>query len=138
MRTLPLAALALLLTTTATMPAGARHASDLTRGRECIDLGAIRTETAETDDSLIFHAGGDTAYRSQLPASCDHLLRINNVDKLKLHPRGDRLCRGDTVEVIDHDSIIGGLAGNGEQAITCKLGGFEGISEMSLSEQLRR
>ena len=138
MRTLPPVALALILTTTATMPAGARHAPDAARGRECISLHQIRTETAESENSLIFHAGGDTAYRNRLPTPCDHLMRINNVDTLKLHPHSDRLCRGDTVEVIDHDSVIGGLAGNDSQSIRCTLGGFEGISEMSLTEHLRR
>ncbi|HLZ78132.1 MAG TPA: hypothetical protein VKQ09_02235 [Sphingomonas sp.] len=140
MRALPLATLALTLALAATAPAGARHERLSSGTRQCISLHAIRDETAETDDRLIFHGGGGTAWRNRLPQECENLRRINNLNKLKLRStNGEELCEGDTVEMVDHDGVALGLIGGGPaQTISCKLGQFEPISEMTLPENIRR
>lgn len=138
MRALPLVAATLLLTATAAWPLGARHLASGGALKECIATSHIRTETAETDGSLLFHADGSRVYRNHLPLPCERLLRINNIDTLKLPPH-DKLCRGDVVQVIDHGgplSVIDG--GDNAQALDCKLGGFEPTTEMMVTEELRR
>ncbi len=140
MRALPLASLALTLALAVTTNAGARHERKPAATRQCISLHGIRDETAESDDRLIFHSGGGAAYRNHLPEPCENLRRVNNVNKLRLHStNGDELCAGDSVEMVDHDGVALGLIGGGPaQTISCKLGQFEPISEMSLTEELRR
>jgi hypothetical protein len=140
MRAFPLVSLALTLALALPLPAGAREERVPRGARQCIPLHEIRDESAETGSKLIFHGGGGSAWRNHLPEPCEELLRINNLDKLKLqHVRGDQLCAGDTVEVIDHDGDVFSVFGGGEtRAISCKLGLFEPISEMSLTEEIRR
>lgn len=141
MRALPLATLALTLALAANTTADARHERTPTKGlRQCISLHGIRDESAETDQKLIFHSNGGAAYRNYLPEPCDNLRRVNNVNKLKLHStNGEDLCEGDTVSMTDHDGDVLGLINGGPaQTISCKLGQFEPISEMTLSEELRR
>jgi hypothetical protein len=138
MRALPFAAAALILFTAAA-PLGAGLLGAKPELRECITVSHIRAETAETDVSLLFHADGSRVFRNHLPAPCDRLMLVNNIDTLKLHSRGEQLCRGDTVQVIDHGSPLGLIdGGNSEQTITCKLGGFEPTTEMMVTEELRR
>ncbi len=140
MRALPLTTLALTLALAATAPAGARHERVPSNTHQCISLHAIRDETAESDSRLIFHSGGGSAWRNRLPQECENLRRINNVNKLKLRStNGEDLCEGDTVEMVDHDgSFLGVVDGGPAQTISCKLGQFEPISEMTLPEDLRR
>ncbi len=139
MRALPCAATALLLLGGATAaPLGARHLMPSGELKQCIAVGQIRAETAETDGSLLFHADGSRVFRNHLPAPCERLMRINNVDQLRLPPR-DQLCRGDVVQVIDHGGPLGVIDGSDNaQTINCTLGGFEPTNEMSITEQLRR
>ncbi len=135
-----IAPLALILAATATAPADARH-ERVGATRQCINLSSIRDETAESDDRLIFHTKGGGAFRNRLPEPCENLRRINNIDKLKISAVGDvELCAGDKVQVVDHDGSILGAFGGGDttREISCKLGEFEPISEMSLTEELRR
>lgn len=139
MRALPLGAAALLFTVSAAGPLAAGLLNPTPALRQCIAVGHIRAETAETDGSLLFHAEGSRVFRNHLPAPCERLLRINNVDELKLPPHGDKLCRGDVVQVIDHGGPLGVIDGNDNRtAIDCKLGGFEPTNEMSVTEELRR
>lgn len=140
MRALPIAALALTLAMAATAPVGARHERTPSGTRQCITLHSIRDETAEADDRLIFHTGGGSAWRNRLPETCENLRRINNVNKLELRStNGEELCEGDTVEMVDHDgSLLGIVDGGPAQKISCKLGQFEPISEMTLPENIRR
>jgi hypothetical protein len=105
--------------------------------RQCISRSEIRDQSAETSSHLILHVGGGKAYRSYLPKPCDDLLHINNVSKLRFRSADpDKLCQGDTAEVLDHDGPLG--AGGDPETVKCTLGRFEGISEMSLSEEFRR
>lgn len=140
MRALPLATLALTLALTAVAPAGARHERVAAGTRQCISLHSVRDETAESDSRLIFHSGGGGAWRNRLPEECENLRRINNVNKLKLRStNGEELCEGDSVEMVDHDGSFLGIVNDGPaQTISCKLGQFEPISEMSLPEDIRR
>lgn len=137
---LALMPLALILALSSTSPAGARR-ERIASTRQCIPLHSIRDETAESDSRLIFHVSGGAAFRNRLPEPCEDLLRINNVDKLKLSAVGDvELCEGDAVQIVHHDgSLLGAIgAGGPTREISCKLGRFEPISEMSLTEELRR
>ena len=103
----------------------------------CINRSAIRDESAETDSHLILHMSGGKAYRNYLPAPCDDLRHINNVSKLHFRSADpDKLCQGDTLELHDHDGLLG--VGGDPEITRCTLGRFEGISEMSLSEEFRR
>lgn len=105
-------------------------------GRDCIPLRSIRAETAESDSSLIFHTKGDRTYRNTLPAPCEGLKSLNNLGELGLRAKEeDLLCAGDIVWLKPNDLFS---AGSDSDAATCKLGSFEPISEMSLSEFLRR
>jgi hypothetical protein len=127
------AALALL----GTLPATARHNDAPHSAKQCISRHGIRDETAETDSLLILHVGGSKAYRNYLPAPCDGLGHVNNVSKLRFKSADpDRLCQGDTLELLDHDGAFG--VGGDPVTTRCTLGRFEAISEMSLSENLRR
>lgn len=106
--------------------------------RQCIPIKAIRDETAETANSLILHGPGSRAWRNHMPTPCDGLRSINNVGKLRFHSATPgRLCKGDTVEVTD-PGVLGGLGGGDADVTRCALGGFEPISEMAVSEELRR
>jgi hypothetical protein len=130
-----LAALALLAAIA--LPAGARHEQTPYGAKQCISRHGIRDETAETDSHLIVHAGGGKAYRNYLPTPCDGLGHINNVSRLRFKSADpDRLCQGDTLEILDHDGALG--VGGDPLTTRCTLGRFEPISEMSLSEFLRR
>jgi len=121
----------------AALPAQARHEEAPYSAKQCISRHGIRDETAETDSHLIFHAGGSKAYRNYLPAPCDGLGHINNVSKLRIKSADpERLCQGDTVEVLDHDGALG--IGGDPVTTRCTLGRFEAISEMSLNENIRR
>jgi hypothetical protein len=120
------------------LPVGARHeiAPD-SASKQCISRHGIRDESAETDSHLIFHAGGSKAYRNYLPEPCDGLGHINNISRLRLKSADpDKLCQGDTVEILDHDGALG--IGGDPLTTRCALGPFEAITEMSLSESLRR
>lgn len=127
------AAIALL----ATLPATARHNEAPYSAKQCISRHGIRDETAETDSLLILHVGGGKAYRNYLPAPCDDLGHINNVSKLRFKTADpDKICQGDALELLDHDGALG--IGGDAETTRCTLGRFEVISEMSLSENLRR
>jgi hypothetical protein len=136
---LRIAVLTIALLSASTAPA--RHfLSSEPHGKQCIAIGEIRTETAESDRAVIFHGNGASAYRNTLPQPCDNLLGINNLSKLKLSSAsGDNLCAGDTIRVVDHD-ILAQITGRDDPADTtrCKLGMSEPISEMSVTEALRR
>lgn len=136
MRYLRLAAAAFILT--AAFPAATHDRGVYTGGKQCISLKSIRAKGAESDSLLILHAGGSTAYISHLPQPCPNLMAINNVAHAKLQPRGDQLCAGDTVLVSD-DSILGAVGvGDKDGPAACTLGNFEPVSEMTLTEALRR
>ncbi|HEY0316539.1 MAG TPA: hypothetical protein VGC28_09770, partial [Sphingomonas sp.] len=79
---------ALLLSAAASAPAPARiHLGAPEAGRrQCISLHAIRDETAEAENRLLFHADGSRVYRNHLPRPCDNLRSINDFGKLRLHP----------------------------------------------------
>ena len=97
---------------------------------------AIRTETAESDTSLIFHANGGRAYRNTLPAPCDGLTRVNDTADMGIESSDpDLLCAGDLVWL--KDCKIFSASDDGASA-RCKLGTFEPITEMALTENLRR
>lgn len=105
--------------------------------KQCISRSAIRDQSAETDSRLILHVGGGKAYRNYLPQPCDELLHINNVSKLHFRSANpDKLCQGDTLELHDHEGPLG--VGGDPQTTHCTLGRFEPITEMSLTEELRR
>ena len=109
-----------------------------THARDCIPFRSIRAETAESETNLIFHANGSRAYRNHLPAPCDGLVSVNNLGKLGLKAKdADLLCAGDLVWIDRPDLFSFANGAEGETA-TCKLGSFEPISEMSLTEFLRR
>jgi hypothetical protein len=104
--------------------------------RDCIPRHSVRDETAESETSLIFHGKGGRAYRNTLPAPCDGLTSLNNLGKLGLRSKDDDLlCAGDLVW-LEQKGLFSASDSNEEAA--CKLGTFESISEMSLSEFLRR
>jgi hypothetical protein len=103
-------------------------------GRDCMPRHAIRIETAESETSLIFHANGGRAYRNTLPAPCDGLTKVNDTADLEIESRDpDLLCAGDLVWLKDSK-----LFSSNDDGARCKLGTFEPITEMSLTENLRR
>ncbi|WP_404711761.1 hypothetical protein [Sphingomonas sp. MMS24-J13] len=115
------------------------HVTKAHGGRQCIPIKSIKAESAETSASLIFHANDGSAYRNRLDAPCDGVMDVNNLGELGLKPKdGKQLCAGDAVwmQRSGVQSALG-MGKDGEQE-TCKLGTFEKISEMSLSEFLRR
>jgi hypothetical protein len=133
--TIRTAAIALLAL--AALPAGARHEETPYSAKQCISRHGIRDESAETDSHLIVHVGGSKAYRNYLPTPCDGLGHVNNVSKLRFKSADpDKLCQGDTLELLDHDGSLG--IGGDPITTRCTLGRFEAISEMSLTEELRR
>lgn len=95
-----------------------------------------RAESADAHDRLILHVGGG-AEVSHLPAPCDGLLAINDVARLHLQPKNGRYCEGDDFTVGEGLMSAVGVGGNRELT-RCTLGPFEGVSEMSLSEEFRR
>jgi hypothetical protein len=104
--------------------------------KDCIPRHAIRTETAENERSLIFHANGGRAYRNTLPTPCDGLTKINDSSELGINGKDDDLlCAGDLVWLKQKDLFSASSDGDTTQ---CKLGTFEPIGEMSLTENLRR
>jgi hypothetical protein len=108
---------------------GSRH------GKDCMPRHAIRTETAESETSLIFHANGGRAYRNTLPAPCDGLTKINDFADLGWNAKDpDLLCAGDLVW-LKNNKIF---SASDEDSAGCKLGTFEAIGEMALTENLRR
>jgi len=127
----------LLVAMLATLCADQAGASFLgSQKRDCIPRHSIRDETAESETSLIFHGKGGGAYRNTLPAPCDGLTSLNNIGKLGLRSKDeDLLCAGDLVW-LERKGLFS--ASDGDDEATCKLGTFEPISEMSLSEFLRR
>lgn len=129
---------ALLALVIASVPAAARQRDPAPySAKQCISRHIIREETAETDSRLIFHVGGSRAYRNYLPENCDGLGDVNNVSKLRFKSADpDKLCQGDTIELLDHDGALG--IGGDPVTTRCTLGRFEGINEMSLSEDIRR
>jgi hypothetical protein len=142
MRTAIPAGLALLLlSTTAPAPARFHIGTPEAASRQCISIRSIRDESAEDNDKLLFHTGGSQVYRNHLPRPCDNLRSINDLGKLRLHPKTPgRLCHGDTVEVSGSGGTFGVLdIGVSDSTRTsCKLGDFEPLTEMTLTEQLRR
>jgi hypothetical protein len=105
---------------------------------DCIKLRAVKTETAETDSSLIFHAKDGRAYRNSLPQPCDGLLSLNSMGKLALKGNAEGLlCAGDMVW-LQQKGIVAAITGDQPSGDQCQLGRFEAISEMSLTEFLRR
>ena len=130
----------LLLSAPASAPARFHIGAPAADTRECISLHAIRDESAENDETLLFHSGGGRVFRNKLPKPCDDLRSINSLGRLRLQPKGDRdLCRGDMMTV-SGSGILGavGLGASGADEHTCTLGSFEAIGEMSVSEELRR
>lgn len=116
-----------------------RAAKPVRGGRQCIPIKSIKAESAETSASLIFHANDGSAYRNRLEAPCDGVMDVNNLGELGLKPKdGTQLCAGDAVWM--QRSGVQSALGMGKDADqeTCKLGTFEKISEMSLTEFLRR
>ncbi len=125
----------LLLAAMASSPAGAGILGS--HSRDCIPRHSIRTETAESETSLIFHAKGSQAYRNTLPVPCDGLTSINSLSELAMRSKDDDLlCAGDLIW-LEKKGLFSAGDGDGE-ASACKLGSFEGISETSLTEFLRR
>ena len=125
----------LLLAAMASSPAAAGIFGSHTK--DCIPRHAIRAETAESETSLIFHAKGAQAYRNTLPAPCEGLTSINSLSELAMRSKDDDLlCAGDLVW-LEKKGLFSAGDGAGE-ASACKLGSFEGISETSLTEFLRR
>lgn len=120
------------------LPAAARQRDPAPySARQCISRHGIRDLTSETDSRLIIHVGGSKAYRNYLPEPCDGLGHVNNVSKIRFKSADpDRLCQGDTIELLDHDGLLG--VGGDPVTTRCTLGRFEGINEMSLSENQRR
>lgn len=115
------------------------RATKVRGGLQCIPIKSIKAESAENSSSLIFHANDGSAYRNRLDAPCDGLMDVNNLGELGLRPKdGKQLCAGDAVwmQRSGVQSALG-IGKDGDQA-TCKLGTFEKITEMSLSEFLRR
>lgn len=103
--------------------------------KDCIPRHAIRTESAESETSLIFHASGGRAYRNTLPEPCDGLKSVNNTSNLGIDSKDlDMLCAGDLVWL--KGSKLFGTTD--DDSTRCKLGTFEPITEMSLTESLRR
>ncbi|MBA2934234.1 hypothetical protein HZF05_08985 [Sphingomonas sp. CGMCC 1.13654] len=137
-RTIAIRSATLLALALATLPADARQRDPAPySAKQCISRHGIRDETAETDSRLILHVGGSKAYRNYLPQPCDGLGHVNNVSKVRFKSADpDKLCQGDTVELLDHDGLLG--VGGDPTTTRCTLGRFEGINEMSLSEDLRR
>ena len=65
-------------------------------------------------------------------------MSVNNLGKLGLKAKdADLLCAGDLVW-IDRPDLFSSANGTEGETATCKLGSFEPISEMSLTEFLRR
>ncbi len=125
----------ILLAAAALAPASAQTFFGGSHGKDCIPRHAIRTESAESETSLIFHANGGRAYRNTLPAACDGLTKVNDFADLALNSKDpDLLCAGDLVWLKNSKIFSAG----DEDSSGCKLGTFEGISEMSLTENLRR
>lgn len=127
-----------LLIPVAVSPAGARMERVPRSAKQCISRSAIRDYTAESHTRLIFHVDGGRAYRSYLPTPCDDILHVNNVSKLTFQTASsDKLCAGDTVTLRDRP-VIGDILGGDTSGERCRLGRFEPITEMSLTEALRR
>lgn len=125
----------LLLAATCSSPVGAGVFGSHTR--DCIPRHSVRTETAESETSLIFHAKGTQAYRNTLPAPCEGLVGLNSLSELAIRSKDDDLlCAGDLVWLKQKGLFSAG--DSSDEASACKLGNFEGISEMSLTESLRR
>lgn len=112
----------------------ARRAVRVKDGQSCLPLRKIKAETAETESSLLFHSTDGNAYRNHLPSPCDGLLGINDLGQLGFAGSDGKLCAGDAVWL----KRPGLLNGGGDDAARCKLGPFEAISEMSVTELLRR
>ena len=124
---------ALLLIAVAVTPAQAGILGS--HDKDCIPRHAIRAETAESETSLIIHANGSRAYRNTLPAPCDGLMKVNDTADLAYDSKDpDLLCAGDLVWL--KNSKI--FSASDDDAARCKLGTFEPISEMALTENLRR
>ena len=104
--------------------------------QRCVPLRAIRTETAETGSSLIVHTYDGRAFRNMLPTPCDGLLGLNELGTLGFEGKDGLLCAGDLIW-LDHPGLLAVL-GDHIDKTTCQLGSFEPISEMSLTESLRR
>jgi hypothetical protein len=103
--------------------------------KDCIPRHAIRAESAESETSLIFHTSGGRAYRNTLPEPCDGLKSVNNTSNLGIDAKDpDMLCAGDLVW-LEGNKIFGA---SDDDNTRCKLGTFEPITEMSLTENLRR
>lgn len=138
-RSIP-AILALALLSTSAAPARIHIGAPQARTRTCISLHAIRDESAEDDGSLLFHVGGGRVYRNALPKPCEGLRSINDLGKLRLRPRHDgELCGGDTIAVEGSNPLaVVGLADSSNGERICTLGGFEPLTEMTLTESLRR
>ena len=126
----------ILLAMAALAPTAAPAQSFLgSHGKDCISRHAIRAETAESDSSLIIHANGSRAYRNMLPTPCDGLTKVNDTADLAFDSKDpDLLCAGDLVWL--KNSRI--FSASDDDGARCKLGTFEPISEMALTENLRR
>jgi hypothetical protein len=108
------------------------------KGADCIKARSIKAESAESETSLIFHANDGSAYRNRLPKPCDGLATLNNLATLSLGGKDGSLCAGDLVWVRPAGFAAGLVGGGDSDAPGCVLGSFSRISEMSLSEFLRR
>jgi hypothetical protein len=126
-----------LLLLAATLSSSARAGILRSHAKDCIPRHAIRAETAGSETSLIFHAKGTQAYRNTLPAPRDRLIGLNSLSELTIRSKDDDLlCAGDLVW-LEQKGLFSAGASN-DDASACKLGSFEGISEMLLTEFLRR
>jgi hypothetical protein len=102
----------------------------------CVARRKIKAETAETESSLILHITDGRAIRVTLPRPCDGLLGLNAMAKLQFAGDDAWVCPGDQASL--EGSSIGAVLGGATDPSSCRLGGFEAISEMSLTELLRR
>jgi hypothetical protein len=113
-----------------------RTAKPFKGGKECVQASDVRAESADTHDRLILHVGSG-AMVSHLPAPCDGLLGVNNLAKLHLQAKNGKYCAGDNFAVGEGLAEAVGIGGD-RDSTKCTLGPFEGVSEMSLSEEFRR
>jgi hypothetical protein len=106
-------------------PAMAAPSSRPPGAQSCIDPRLIGSRTAEGDATILFRVG-PKAYRNHLRGPCPGLSRLNNFGTLETEPTGGgQLCEGDTVRVLDPNSMHG-LGINAYPR--CLLGWFEPVT----------
>ena len=106
-------------------------------GKQCVAASSVRAESALGDDRLVLHANS-RALISHLPAPCDGLMSVNSVGKLGLQAKDGKYCAGDSF-TLGGEGLLSAVGLGGDRGPTrCTLGPFEGVSEMTLSEEFRR